>query len=182
MTATGGRPRGDGTFFEPTVLLDVDHSMACMREETFGPTLPVMKVRDSDEAVALANDSQYGLSATIWTKDRARAEAIARVLEVGAVNVNDAFANFLCFPLPHAGWKTSGIGSRLGGASGVLKYCRPQAMTTSRIAFKKELNWYPYSTRIGRPLSAAMRFLAARGPRPTRSLPKPVVQSNLFEK
>lgn len=166
---TGGRPVGTGTFFEPTVLLDVDHSMTCMREETFGPTLPVMRVRDVDEAVRLANDSPYGLSATVWTASRRRAEAVAHRLEVGAVNVNDAFSNFLCFPLPHAGWKSSGIGSRLGGAQGILKYCRPQVMTTPRLGLRRELTWYPYTARVGRPLLAAMRLLASRGPRAPRS-------------
>ncbi len=66
---TGGKPTGVGTFFQPTVLADVDQSMSCMTEETFGPTLPVVKVADEDEAIRLANDSRYGLSATVWTGD-----------------------------------------------------------------------------------------------------------------
>ena len=65
---------GTGDFFEPTVLVDVDHSMLCMTEETFGPTIPVMRVADTDEAVRLANDSPYGLSASVWTADRKRGE------------------------------------------------------------------------------------------------------------
>ena len=93
---TGGRrAEGPGTFFEPTILTEVDHSMRCMREESFGPTLPVMKVRGLEEAIRLANDSGYGLSASVWTKDRAHGEQIARRLEVGAVNVNDMFTNIL---------------------------------------------------------------------------------------
>jgi acyl-CoA reductase-like NAD-dependent aldehyde dehydrogenase len=82
---TGGKPTGVGTFFQPTVLADVDQSMACMNEETFGPTLPVVKVADEDEAVRLANSSDYGLSATVWTADTARGERVARRLEAGAV-------------------------------------------------------------------------------------------------
>ena len=87
---TGGKPTGIGTFFQPTVLADVDHSMSCMTEETFGPTLPVVKVADEEEAIRLANDSVYGLSATVWTGDVERGERIARRLDAGAVNINDA--------------------------------------------------------------------------------------------
>lgn len=170
---SGQCPTGPGLFHPPTVLLDVDHSMTCMREETFGPTLPVMKVRDADQAVALANDSAYGLSATVWTTSPSRAQQIADRLEVGAVNINDAFSNFLCFPLPHAGWKTSGIGSRLGGAQGMLKYCRPQATTTPRVTLPREPTWYPYSPRLGPLVIGAMRFLASRGPRAPRTPPRP---------
>ena len=90
---TGGKPTGIATCFQPTVLADVDQSMSCMREETFGPTLPVVKVADEAEAIRLANDSRYGLSATVWTRDPARGERVARKLEAGAVNINDAMAN-----------------------------------------------------------------------------------------
>ncbi len=159
--ATGGNAIGG--FFEPTILLDVDHAMACMRDETFGPTIPVMKVADEEEAIRLANDSQYGLSATVWTKDIARGRDIAHRLEVGAVNINDAYSNLFCFPLPHGGWKSSGLGTRLGGPQGIRKYCRQQAITTPRVPrMENQLLWYPYSQRRVRTVAALLRLFVAR--------------------
>ncbi len=163
---TGGRPTGIGTFFQPTVLADVDQSMSCMREETFGPTLPVVKVADEDEAIRLANDSRYGLSASVWTSDPARGERVARKLEAGAVNINDAMANGFHFGLPMPGWKDSGIGARNGGAEGILKYCRAQAITTPRIPTQaNEPLWFPYSRRKFRFSLGLMRAAAAHGVR-----------------
>ena len=159
---TGGRRHHGGLYFEPTVLADVDHTMACMREETFGPTVPVMKVRDEEEAIRLANDSTYGLSASVWSRDAARAGRVARRLEAGAVNVNNVLVNLLQFPLPHGGWKQSGIGTRFGGADGLLKYCRPQAHVVERRTVGRELYWFPYTPRKGRLLAAATRFLGAK--------------------
>lgn len=163
---TGGKPTGTGTFFEPTVLADVDQSMSCMIEETFGPTLPVMRVADESEAVRLANDSVYGLSATVWTADRERGERVARQLEVGAVNINDVIANAFSLSLPLGGWKQSGVGSRSGGSGGLLKYCRQQAITSPRLPTQsKELLWYPASRRRMMLTLGVMRALAARGVR-----------------
>jgi len=161
---TGGKPTGVGTFFQPTVLADVDHSMSCVTEETFGPTLPVVKVADEDEAIRLANDSRYGLSATVWTSDPARGERVARRIEAGAVNINDAMANGFQFGLPMPGWKDSGIGARNGGAEGILKYCRAQAITTPRMPTQaNEPLWYPYSRRKFRFGLGLMRASAAHG-------------------
>jgi len=85
---TGGkRGEGPGLFYEPTVLVDVDHSMACMTEETFGPTLPIMKVRDEDEAIRLANDSPYGLDSSVFTRDVDKGERVARQIEAGTVQM-----------------------------------------------------------------------------------------------
>jgi acyl-CoA reductase-like NAD-dependent aldehyde dehydrogenase len=159
---TGGKRLPHGTFFEPTVLVDVDHSMLCMTEETFGPTIPIMKVRDVDEAVRLANDSHYGLSASVWTRSEARAREVTRRLDVGAVNINDVMANLLALPLPHAGWKQSGLGARNGGAHGIRKYCRRTATTSNRITARTEPQWYPYRRWTNTLIHRALRFVAAR--------------------
>ncbi|WP_280250989.1 aldehyde dehydrogenase family protein [Nocardia abscessus] len=161
---TGGKRAGFGTAFEPTVLVDVDHTMSCVNEETFGPTLPVMKVADESEAIRLANDSVYGLSASVWTGDKARGERIARQLNAGAVNINDVFANLFSYALPMGGWGLSGVGARWGGANGVRKYCRQQALTTPILPTQqKELFWYPYSMPKLLVALGAMRAAGARG-------------------
>jgi acyl-CoA reductase-like NAD-dependent aldehyde dehydrogenase len=160
----GGKPTGVGTFFEPTVLVDVDQSMTCIQEETFGPTIPVIKVADEDEAIRLANDSQYGLSASVWTGDAARGRRIARRLDVGAVNINDAIANLFSFALPMGGQKHSGSGARLGGAAGVRKYCRQTAITEPRLPMLiDEPMWFPYSKTRIRLVFGAMRAAGAQG-------------------
>lgn len=161
---TGGKPTGVGTFFEPTVLVDVEQTMSCVTEETFGPIIPIMKVADEDEAVRLANDSRYGLSASVWTRDKARGHRIARRLDAGAVNINDVIANLFSFALPMGGWKDSGIGTRFGGAAAVRKYCRQTAITEPRLpTVIDEPMWFPYSKVRIRFVFGAMRAVGARG-------------------
>ncbi|APE37037.1 aldehyde dehydrogenase family protein [Nocardia fluminea] len=160
----GGTRSAVGNYYAPTVLVGVDHTMACMTEETFGPTIPVMQVADENEAIRLANDSAYGLSATVWTRDHARAQRIALQLNAGAVNINDVFSNLFATTLPHSGWKASGIGARLGGAHGLRKYCRVQAVTEPRIpVLSRELTWYPYTPRRAAMAGRVLRAAAGRG-------------------
>ena len=146
---TGGeRGEGPGRFFEPTVLADVDHSMRCMTEETFGPTLPVMRVRDADEAVELANDGPYGLQASVWTRDEARGEEIARRIEAGVACVNDAQVNYAALELPMGGWKDSGLGSR-HGLDGIRKYTKRQSLLiTPGSAGSRDAHHFPYSAQV----------------------------------
>jgi acyl-CoA reductase-like NAD-dependent aldehyde dehydrogenase len=155
-------PSNGGLFYEPTVLVDVDHDMDCMREETFGPTLPVMKVRDAAEAIAKANDSRLGLSGSVWTRDKDKAMALARQMNTGSVNINNVITGAFQFPLPFAGWNESGLGSRCGGADGIRKYCRTKSIVADRVAMKKELLWYPYSRRKGKLLEVTSRLLSAK--------------------
>ncbi len=162
---TGGHVReGAGRFYEPTVLADVDHSMAAMRDETFGPTVPIMKVADADEAVRLANDSQYGLGASVWTKDLARGEQIARRIESGYACVNDANVNYFAYELPMGGWKDSGLGVR-HGAGGIRKYTRQQAILVTRLAMKRDVHFFPYKPGTTKLLGRLTKVLYGRGNR-----------------
>jgi acyl-CoA reductase-like NAD-dependent aldehyde dehydrogenase len=155
-------PSSGGLFYEPTVLVDVDHDMDCMREETFGPTLPVMKVRNVAEAIDKANDSPLGLAGSVWTRDKDKANAIARQMNTGTVNINNVITGLLQFGVPMATWKESGLGSRSGGADGIRKYCRQKAIVAERIAMKKELLWYPYSRKKGTFVEAMVRLMSAK--------------------
>jgi len=162
---TGGHVRpGAGRFYEPTVLVDVDHSMKCMTEETFGPTLPIMKVPTVEDAVKLANDSPYGLQASVWTRDIPRGEALARRIEAGVVCVNDAQVNYTALNLPMGGWKSSGLGSR-HGANGIRKYCKVQSLLITRLALKRELFMFPYKAGRTRLLRRGYALLYGRGAR-----------------
>jgi acyl-CoA reductase-like NAD-dependent aldehyde dehydrogenase len=161
----GGRARpGPGMFYEPTVLVDVDHTMKIMREETFGPTLPIMKIADAEEGVRLANDSSYGLQASVWTSDVERGEALARRIDAGVVCVNDAQINYSALNLPMGGWKASGLGAR-HGAGGIRKYTKTQSLLVTRRALKREPFMFPY--RRGRTLllRRLFRVLYGRGRR-----------------
>jgi acyl-CoA reductase-like NAD-dependent aldehyde dehydrogenase len=160
----GHRENRPGHWFEPTVLADVNHDMAIMREETFGPTLPIMKVADADEAVRLANDSPYGLGASVFSGDRARGEAIARRLESGSVCVNDALLNYYALELPMGGTKASGLGYR-HGPGGIRKFTQHQALLVSRFHLRRDVHMYPYRARTSRLLQRGLRLLYGRGPR-----------------
>lgn len=126
---SGGKRRPDlgALFFEPTILVDVDHTMKAMTEETFGPIVSIMRVRDADEAIRLANDSEYGLSASIYTRNLKRGEQLAQRIESGDVSINRPLMIFGTPSLPMGGVKSSGVGRR-NGAEGMLRFVRPQSI------------------------------------------------------
>ena len=164
VVAGGKRSDDGGHFYEPTLLLDVNHTMTAMNEETFGPTLPIMKVADAEEGVRLSNDSAYGLQASVWTKDAAKGERLARRIEAGAVTVNDAQINYMALELPMGGWKSSGMGSR-HGVDGIRKYTRKQAIVVTRFAPKRDLHMLPYSAKRTKLVGRALKLVYGRGKR-----------------
>jgi acyl-CoA reductase-like NAD-dependent aldehyde dehydrogenase len=135
------------SFYEPTVLVGVDHSMDVMREETFGPLLPIMRVGDAQEAVNLANDTEFGLNASVWSRDKHTARSVARRIESGNVCINDVVSSYALLELPFGGEKTSGLGRR-HGPGGIRKYTISQSLSEDRLGLSSEIHWYPYSPRL----------------------------------
>jgi acyl-CoA reductase-like NAD-dependent aldehyde dehydrogenase len=160
LTTGGAKVDQAGDWFQPTILADVDTSMELMKEETFGPVVGVMKVKDGDEAVRLANDSRHGLTGYVFGKKK-EAVQVARRLDVGAAVVNDVLVNFLAPDIPMGGWKDSGIGFR-HGEYGIKKFSRPESIMTTRFGGKRELFYFPYTAKRREMLSKAARFFNAR--------------------
>jgi succinate-semialdehyde dehydrogenase/glutarate-semialdehyde dehydrogenase len=153
----GARPEGEGYFYPPTVLTGVDHQMRVMREETFGPVLPIMAVKDADEAVRLANDSEYGLTASVWTTDPEKALELQGRLQAGVVTINDCVYSYGEPTAPWGGYKQSGIG-RTHGTAGLremvqVKYVA-QEMNRGRAIW-----WFPYGEDFRRLMSGTNRLL-----------------------
>jgi acyl-CoA reductase-like NAD-dependent aldehyde dehydrogenase len=143
---TGGRRAESlaGPFYEPTVLTDVNHTMAVMREETFGPVLPVMTFKTEDEAVRLANDSIYGLTASVWTGNIGRGRRIAARIEAGTVMVNEVLYTHGIAQTPWGGVKQSGLG-RTHGRLGLLELVAPQHVHVNRITKLHDMWWFSYT-------------------------------------
>jgi acyl-CoA reductase-like NAD-dependent aldehyde dehydrogenase len=156
----GGRTNPDcgSLFYEPTVLTNVRQDMRVMREETFGPVLPIMRVRDEDEALRLANDTRYGLSASVWTRNKRKGTELARAIESGSVVVNDCMVSYAVTESPFGGCKDSGIG-RVNGELGLKSYCHEQSILVNRFGGKSEALWYPYSLRKLKLFQRLMRLV-----------------------
>jgi succinate-semialdehyde dehydrogenase/glutarate-semialdehyde dehydrogenase len=160
----GGKPMAQlgPSFFAPTILADVDHSMRIMREETFGPVLPVCSFKTEDEAVALANDSEYGLAACIFTNDRKRGEALARRVQAGTVMVNDVLTCYGISEAPHGGIKASGIG-RTHGRFGLEEMVWPKYVDSDRMPRMKKLWWFGYGPAFSQQMGGFIELLFAKG-------------------
>ena len=147
---TGGRraPKREGSFYQPTVLIKVDQQMEVMREETFGPVLPVMTFKTDEEAVRLANDSVYGLTASVWTKDIARGNRLAEQIDAGTVMVNEVLYTHGIAQTPWGGMKQSGYG-RTHGRAGLLELVTSQHIHVNRLSFLPDLWWFSYTPAAG---------------------------------
>ena len=131
----GGKPRPDlgPLFYEPTILTGVREGMTLYKEETFGPVVSVYGYTDLDDAIARANDTRYGLNASVWTRDRRAGERVAARIHAGTVNVNDGYgAAFGSLDAPMGGMGDSGVGRR-NGAEGLLKYTEVQTIAAQRV-------------------------------------------------
>jgi acyl-CoA reductase-like NAD-dependent aldehyde dehydrogenase len=148
-------------FYAPTVLVDVTHEMRIMREETFGPVLPIMAFDSEEEALHLANDSEFGLAASVWTRDRARGEKLARLISAGTVMVNDVVSCYGINEAPHGGVKASGIG-RTHGSFGLEEMVTVKYLTSDRVPSIKKPWWYAYGDKFGREMEGLVDLLFSR--------------------
>ncbi|HEY6130612.1 MAG TPA: aldehyde dehydrogenase family protein, partial [Halioglobus sp.] len=162
---TGGHrlpSRGDSHYFQPTLISNVDHDMKIMREETFGPVACVMEVNDVEEAITRANDSEFGLNASVWTQDIAKGIAIAQRIQAGNVCVNDCILNAGVQGLPFGGIKQSGVGSRHGNERGLHAFCYAKAIMIEPRKRPREVAWFPYNIKTAKRMEQFMMLLYGR--------------------
>jgi succinate-semialdehyde dehydrogenase/glutarate-semialdehyde dehydrogenase len=154
---TGGTrlPELGPNFYAPTVLTEVTHEMRIMREETFGPVLPILAFDSEEEAIQLANDSQFGLGASIFTRDRARGEALARRIAAGTVLINDVVCSFGISEAPHGGVKASGMG-RTHGSFGLEEMVNIKYVAFDRLPGMKKAWWFPYGAAFTRQIEGLL--------------------------
>jgi succinate-semialdehyde dehydrogenase/glutarate-semialdehyde dehydrogenase len=149
-------------FYKPTVLADVTHEMRIMREETFGPVLPVAAFDSDEEAVRLANDSEFGLAASVWTLSAERGERLARRIRAGTVMVNDVVSCFGISEAPHGGVGSSGVG-RTHGRFGLEEMVWLKHLDVDLAPRMKKVWWYGYGAAFARQMEGFLDFEFARG-------------------
>jgi succinate-semialdehyde dehydrogenase/glutarate-semialdehyde dehydrogenase len=154
----GTRGPAGGLFWKPTVLTGCTQDMDVMRKEIFGPVIPIMRVRDEEEAIERANDSHLGLLAYVFTKDRDRGKRIAERVEAGTVMVNDVLNTYACPETPWGGVKQSGIG-RTHSIHGLRDLCETRHVNHDRISLAREVWWYPYKQSTYRALLRGAKLL-----------------------
>ncbi|MEZ4216579.1 MAG: succinic semialdehyde dehydrogenase [Myxococcota bacterium] len=144
----GGRrnPNLQGLYYEPTVIVDVDHSMDIMKHETFGPVVAIMRVADEEEALRLANDSEYGLNGNVWTQDKDKGFEIAQRMHTGGVCVNDMALTYGVPEAPFGGRKASGVG-QVNGKKGIRGYTHELPVILDRRGGKDVQGGYPYTRK-----------------------------------
>ena len=147
----GGRrnPNLKGYFYEPTVIVDVNHEMDLMRDETFGPIVAIQKVKDEAEALALANDSQLGLSGNVWTRDLEKGAELGARMQTGSVSVNDIAVTYGVAEAPFGGVKASGVG-QVNGELGIRGYCHIHPVIVDTSKGSKGMGGYPYTLEAAR--------------------------------
>jgi succinate-semialdehyde dehydrogenase/glutarate-semialdehyde dehydrogenase len=180
LTGGGRVPDAAGPFFEPTVLINVNHDMDVMREETFGPVLPIMTFKTDDEAVRFANDSSYGLTASVWTGNIARGRRLAERIEAGTVMVNEVLYTHGIAQTPWGGLKQSGFGHTHGRA-GLLELVSARHIHVNRLSFIPDLWWFNYTPEAGRLFRGFARRLAS-GSLPQAMLLLPQMIRRLLER
>ncbi|MGI8468680.1 MAG: aldehyde dehydrogenase family protein [Pyrinomonadaceae bacterium] len=155
---TGGKSKD--LFFEPTVISGATNSMRAMREETFGPTLPIATFRTEAEAIKLANDSEFGLTASVWTRDLAKGERVAEKIEAGTVCVNEVLYTHAIGQTPWGGFKNSGRG-RTHGIEGLMELVQPQHIHVNKIALLPNAWWMPYGANAIKTFKGFAKYFAS---------------------
>lgn len=155
---TKAKNRAGGYFLEPAVVIEAHSEMQVMRDETFGPMIAIQSFVSDEEVIEKANATGYGLNASVWSRDKKKARAVAEKIKSGSVCINDVDANYIISDLPFGGMKESGIG-RVYGKEGIRAFADMQSVLEDRFGLKRELWWFPYSQSVYKLFQRVVRIL-----------------------